>query len=135
MKRVANSGGFIFIETLLIVMLLATAAMLVMRGLGGAQKINRDMAVRTAGLHLANGKIAECEYEASQGTMSSSSSTETFNNLLGNPDSDKDKGMTVVFSSKVKVNGIHVTVTVTPTVNGVERADLEVTAEKYIVAK
>ena len=135
MRRFSSVGGFIFIETLLIVMLLSTAAMLVMRGLSGAQKINRDMAVKTIGLHLANGKIAECEYAAAQGAMTSSTSTATFNNVLGDPNSDKAEGMTAVFSIKATVNGNHVLVTVTPTVNGIERNDLKVSAEKDIIAK
>lgn len=134
MRRLTNCGGFIFIETLLIVMLLSMAAMLVMRGLSGAQKINRDMAVKTIALHLANGKIAECEYAANNGGMSLSTSTKTFNNLLGDPN-DTDKGMTVEFFIDVKVNGNDVTVTVTPTVNGIERGDLQVTAEKFIIKK
>ena len=134
MRRIANSGGFIFLETLLIVMLLSVSTMFVMRGLSGVQKINRDMAVKTIGLHLVNGKIAECEYAASNGGMSSGTSTETFNNVLGSADGT-DKGMTVVFKIVTTINGNDVTVKVTPTVNGVERKDLEETAERFIIAK
>ena len=133
MRRLTNCGGFIFIETLLTLMLLSMAAMMVMRSLSGIQKINRDMAVKTIALHLANGKLAECEYNISNELPVPDASTETFDDVLGNPD-DNDKGMTVEFAIKV-IEGNPVAVTVMPKVNGTERGDLQVTVEKYIIKK
>lgn len=130
-NRLSNCGGFIFIETLLIAMLLSMAAMLVMRGFQSANRINNDMAVRTAGLHLANGRLAEIQYAVANGdTPSKVPTTETFEHFLG----DDDGGMTVEFEIVTTVDGNHFTVTVTPKVNDVERSDLAVKAERDIVA-
>ena len=130
MKRLSNCGGFIFIETLLIVMILSMAALLVMRGFQSAHKINHDMAVKTAGLHLANGRLAEIRQSIAKGDPpSTETTTETFNNLLGN---EEDGGMTVEFKIVSTVSGNHYKVTVTPTVNDIPRTDLEVTAERDI---
>ena len=130
MKRLSNCGGFIFIETLLIAMLLSMAALLVMRGFQSAHKINHDMAVKTAGLHLANGRLAEIRQAIAKGeTPSMEPTTETFDNLLGK---EYDGGMTVQFEIVSTVSGNHYTVTVTPTVNDIPRTDLEVTAERDI---
>ena len=137
MKRYSSSGGFILIEALMLAMILSTAAMLVMRGLQIAHKISTDMAVETAGLYVANGVLAEYEYAINnpQDTnFSPDLSPQTFENMLGSNEKDSDRGMTIVFDVKAKVEGNYVTVVVTPTVNDVKREDLRVTVEKYIVA-
>ncbi|MBQ9478924.1 MAG: hypothetical protein IJU71_05145, partial [Selenomonadaceae bacterium] len=89
----------------------------------------------TAGLHLANGRLAEIRQSlANDKVPSTEPTTETFNNLLGEEDAG---GMTVEFEIRVKPpdppdGDHHYVVTVTPTVNDIPRTDLKVTAERDI---
>ena len=121
MRSRSSEGGFIYLEALFLVMVLSTATMLVMGGLHEAQRLNRTAAIRSAAVELANGKIAEAQYDLNSFDRSSA---ETFENFMG--------GMTIVFEIEATVSGDLVTVTVTPTIDDEELEDCIVTVERVV---
>ena len=121
-RRYSSTGGFVFIEALILTMIVSTAAMLVMSGFREAQRLNRTAAIRSAAVFLADGKIAEAQNDPDGFDRSS---VETFENFMG--------GMTIVFEIEATRLGDQVTVTVTPKVNGAELEDCIVTVERVVV--
>ena len=112
-KRISNSGGFVFLETILITILLSAAAMMIINGFHSAQKISQETAIKTAAIHLANARIAELQYQFATGSVVDDVTEGDIivENLLE---------MTLTFNVSSSVNGNHAVVTVRWTFDGVE---------------
>ena len=113
LKRISNSGGFVFIETILITILLSAAAMMVMHGFHSARRSSQETAIETAALHLANARLAELQYQAATGNS-------VPNPTEGDITADNLLDMTIVFNVRSSVSGKHATVTVSWTFDDVE---------------
>ena len=125
-KRISNSGGFVFLETLLITMLLAAAAMLIMSGFHSAQRISRETAIRTAAIHLANARLAELLYQAATGNS-------VPNPTEGDITADDILDMSIEFRVASSLGGNHATVTVSWTFDGVDDS-VEVRRDVYAIS-
>ena len=121
-RRRSSEGGFIYIETLFVVMILSVSAMLVMSGMHEAQMLNKISAVRTAALFVGDAQTAELRYLASTGNLElthydylGAQSDLKFEHFMGGD----DDGMTLEFEVTADYKSDdRWEVKVTPTVNG-----------------